>query len=145
MPPGVTAVPVFSKAQAAGATAGGEPFHIAAADRAHLIAIANETFPDEDREFHRLLPQTAARARAMASHWPFTAPADTVDQLLQLPYASSRASDPRGRTRLRRVAVARLALEFFRVDDRLTDSIERLYPDFFAQLAKFLLTGTRVE
>src|SRR5688500_8827289 len=117
MPPGVTTAPVFSKGQAAAATARGEPLHNAAADRAHLIAIANETFPDDDREFHRLLPQTAARARAMASHWAFTAPADTVDQLLQLPYAFSRASDPRDRTRLRRVAVARLALAFFRVDE----------------------------
>jgi hypothetical protein len=145
MPPGVTTVPLSSKGQAAGATVGAQLPHIAAADRVHLAAIANETYPDEDREFHRLLPQTAARARAMAGHWAFTAPADTVDQLLQLPYAFSRASDPRDRTRLRRVAVARLALEFFRIDDRLTDSIERLYPDFFSQLAKFLLTGTRID
>ena len=144
MPSGVLqTVPACSRGPAAGGIVGLGSLHIGAADRARLTAVANETFRDEDREFHRLLPQTAARARAMASHWAFGAPADTVDQLLQLPHAFSRSSDPRDRTRLRRVAVARLALEFFQVDDRLPDTVNRLYPDFFAQLAKFLSTRSR--
>jgi hypothetical protein len=144
MPPGAfRTVPVFSEGQAAAAMAGGESLHIDAADRVYLTAVANETYTDEHRQFHRLLPQTAVRARAMASHWSFSAPADIVDQLLQIPHAFSRARDPRDRTRLRRVAVARLALEFFQVDHRLPDSIKRLYPGFFAQLAKFLLTGAQ--
>jgi hypothetical protein len=135
-------MPVSAKSSGAAAMVGVESIHLAAADCERLTAVAHDTFPEENRTFHRLLPQTAALARAAASHWNFSAPADIVDQLLQLPHAFSRGSDPRDRTRLRRVAVARLALKFFQVDDRLPESVKRLYPDFFARL---LLTGIRDE
>ena len=111
---------------------------IAATDHAHLVAVANEVSPEENREFRRLLPAVAAEARAAAGHWEFKSPANVVDRLIDDERAFPKSAEPRHRTRLRQAAVARLALGFFRLDDRVPDSVLRLYPEFFSRLATFL-------
>jgi hypothetical protein len=103
-----------------------------------LVAVANDVSPEENREFRRLLPAIAAEARALAGHWDFTSPAAVVDRLIQDPRAFPKGVEPCQRTRLRQAAVARLVLGFFRLDDRLPDSILRLYPQFFGRLSSFL-------
>ena len=123
--------------------AGVEGVGIAAADRFRLLAVANEASREEAVRFDRFLPEASDRARTAASHWAFTAPADAIDRMLQ--HRVSPAGNVGDRTRLRRVAVARLALEYFRIEDRLPESIKEMYPDFLARLAKFLDGGFRDE
>jgi hypothetical protein len=113
-------------------------FSITAETQARLVAVANDVSPEENREFRRLLPAIAAEARALAGHWDFTSPAAVVDRLIQDPRAFPKGVEPCQRTRLRQAAVARLVLGFFRLDDRLPDSILRLYPQFFGRLSSFL-------
>jgi hypothetical protein len=115
-----------------------QDFSITPADHARLAAVANEVSPEENRQFRRLLPSIAAEARAIAGHWDFMAPANVVDRLIEDDRAFPRGADERNRTRLRQAAVARLALGFFRPDDRLPTSILKLYPAFFGGLADFL-------
>jgi hypothetical protein len=111
---------------------------IAATDHARLAAVANEVSPEENRQFRRLLPAVAGEARAMAGHWDFTLPAAAVDRLIEDPRAFPKGGDARNRTRLRQAAVARLALGFFRTEDRLPESILKLYPEFLGRLSVFL-------
>jgi hypothetical protein len=105
-----------------------------------LQIVADEVIGDEDRQFRRFLPAMASGARAAAGHWDFLAPARVIDQLLEGD-AFPRGSDAQGKTRLRRVAVARLALDFFQVEDPLPPSVTSLYPDLFRRLTKFVATG----
>ena len=107
-------------------------------DHALLAAVANEVSPEENRQFRRLLPAVAAEARAAAGHWDFMAPANVVDRLIEDARAFPKGAEARNRMRLRQAAVARLALGFFRPDDRLPSSILKLYPAFFGRLASFL-------
>jgi hypothetical protein len=107
-------------------------------DHALLAAVANEVSSEESRQFRRLLPAVAAEARAVAGHWDFMSPANVVDRLIDDTRAFPNGAEGRNRTRLRQAAVARLALGFFRPDDRLTSSILKLYPAFFGRLASFL-------
>src|ERR1700704_4743361 len=109
--------------------------------RTQLKVAADEVVGDEGRQFNRLLPAAASRARAIAAHWDFLAPARVIDQLLEESDAFPRGGDVQGKTRLRRVTVARLALDFFQVEDRLPPSVSSLYPDFFGRLAKFVAEG----
>jgi len=111
---------------------------ITAATQASLVAVANEVAPEEDRQFRRLLPAIAAEARARGGHWDFTSPAYVVDRVIEDPHAFPNGVEPRHRTRLRQAAVARLVLGFFGPDDRLPESILRLYPEFFGRLSSFL-------
>jgi hypothetical protein len=111
--------------------------------RSQLEAVAGEVSSDESREFQRLLPGVSAKARAAGGHWDFGAPARVIDELIGNPFAFHDCVNPEVKARLRRVAVARLALRFFEVEDHLTDAILALYPDFFSQLARFLLGRAR--
>ena len=107
-------------------------------DHALLAAVANEVSPEENRQFRRLLPAVAAEARAVAGHWDFGSPCYVVDRLIEDTRAFPNGPEARNRTRLRQAAIARLALGFFRPDDRLPSSIMKLYPAFFGRLATFL-------
>jgi hypothetical protein len=107
-------------------------------DHALLAAVANEVSPEENRQFRRLLPAVAAEARAVAGHWDFGAPCYVVDRLIEDTRAFPNGVGARNKTRLRQAAIARLALGFFRPDDRLPSSILKLYPAFFSRLAAFL-------
>lgn len=106
--------------------------------RRSLRLVAAEVSAEEGRQFRRLLPGASAKARFVARHWDFAGPARAIDELLSDPSAFGAAAHPVERTRLRRAAVARLALEYFAVKSRLPDSILALYPDLFAQMARFL-------
>jgi hypothetical protein len=103
-----------------------------------LAEVANDVSAEENRQFRRLLPSAAADARAIAGHWDFASPARVLDMLVGDSRAFPQGVDPRRRTRLRRAAVARLALGFFQPHDRLPDSILKLYPSFFGRLSTFL-------
>jgi len=106
-----------------------------------LQIAANDVVGNEDGQFNRLLPAAAAKAREVASHWDFMGPGRVIDELLQDREAFPRGTDVEGRTRLQRVAVARLALNFFQVEDPLPPSVTSLYPEFFRRLAKFISEG----
>ncbi len=109
--------------------------------RAQLLAVTREASADEDREFRRLLPGAAAKARAIAAHWDFMGPARVIDDfILDIldSVAFAKAKDSSSNARLRRVAVARLILDFFEIQDRLPPSVIGLYPAFVARLAKFV-------
>ena len=111
---------------------------IDAAIRSQLNGIACDVSREEHSELERLLPGAAAKARAAASHWDFGAPANVIDDLLGNPHAFRHGAQAGAKERLRRVAVARLALRFLRVEDRLSDTVRSLYPDFIERLAQFL-------
>ncbi len=111
---------------------------IRATDHALLAAVANEVSPEENRQFRRLLPACAAEARAVAGHWDFGSPCYVIDRLIDDTRAFPKGTEARNRTRLRQAAIARLALGFFRPEDRLPSSILKLYPAFFGRLATFL-------
>ena len=83
-----------------------------------------------------MLPQAARNARIAARHWDVSAPAREIDNIL-----AGLAESEEARTRLRRSAVARLALEHFHVQDKLPPSILSLFPDHIRQLAEFLAEG----
>lgn len=106
------------------------------ADLDGLRAIADDGSPSEVDHIARRLPEAAGRARAVSGHWDFTAPARMIDAALPLGDASDDAA--RAKARLRRIAVARLALGFFEVREALPPSVIALFPAFFARLASFL-------
>jgi hypothetical protein len=108
------------------------------ATRSELVAVAGQLSHLESPELQRLLPAFAKEARTTASHWDFEAPARVFDRLFSDPRAFPDGTTANGKDRLRRALVARLALDHFRVDDRLPRSIVKLYPDFFRRLSKFL-------
>jgi hypothetical protein len=109
--------------------------------RSQLRIAADGVVRDEDQQLKSLLPKAAARARAIAAHWDFMGPARVIGQLLNDHNAFPRAKYLQGKTRLQRVAVARLALDYFQVEDPLPASVISLYPDFLRRLAKFLGEG----
>src|SRR6185295_14096363 len=103
-----------------------------------LRLVADDVSADEDRQFRRLLPGASAKARHVSRHWEFGAPARAIDEILCDPAAFAAGPRTREHTRLRRAAVARLALDFFKVESRLPYSIIALYHEFFRRLTKFL-------
>lgn len=105
---------------------------------AQLQIVADDLVGDEDRQLTRLLPGAAAKARAIASHWDFMGPGRAIDELVGDTTIFKNAAAVQGKTRLQRVAIARLALGFFEVEDSLPPSVISLYPDFFRRLAKYL-------
>jgi len=132
-------VPRFNaKPEAGGTMSRIQELSITTQTHTRFITVAHDVSPEEDRQFRRLLPATAAEARALSGHWEFTSPARVIDSLIEDPRAFPNGVEPRHRTRLRRAAVARLVLGFFRPDDKLPESIKRLYPEFFGRLSKFL-------
>jgi hypothetical protein len=106
-----------------------------------LEIVASDVAAEEERQFDRHLPGAAARARAAAGHWEFFAPSRVIDRLLDDRDAFPMAGDVKGKTRLRRVTVARLALRHFQIEDSLPPSVACLYPDLFRRLAKFIADG----
>jgi len=114
---------------------------IDAETRARLLFVANEVSLEETRQFLRLLPAAAAKARTIAGHGDFMGPARVLDDLILDildSVAPAKAKDSLNETRLRRVAVALLVLDFFEVQDRLPPSVIGFYPAFFARLATFV-------
>jgi hypothetical protein len=111
---------------------------LSAADHLRLAEVANDVSAEESRQFRRLLSSVVADARAVAGHWDFGSPARVLDRLVEDSRAFPQGTHPRHRARLRQAAVARLALGFFEPNDRLPDSILKLYPSFFGRLAAFL-------
>jgi hypothetical protein len=105
--------------------------------RSELMAVARQLSSREKEQLGHLLPAFASKARSLAEHWDFAAPSRIVDQLLTDPCAFPDSPDIE---RLRRVVVARLALDHFEVEDRLPSSIVALYPKFFDRLVTFLST-----
>ena len=106
-----------------------------------LQIVANDVTQDEHRDLLRLLPAAALKARASARHWDFFAPAHVIDAMLEDLTAFPSCATPKGKTRLQRVAVARLTLGFFQVSEALPPSVLALYPDLFRRLAKFVAEG----
>jgi hypothetical protein len=102
---------------------------------------ARDVAVEEDRALTSLLPSAAERARAAAAHWQFLAPAQVIDGMLGNSLVFPSGQGAQGKTRLRRAAVARLALRHFRVRDALSPSVASLYPDLFRRTAKFLTEG----
>ena len=84
---------------------------------AQLQIVADDLVGDEDRQLTRLLPGAAAKARAIASHWDFMGPGRAIDELVGDTNIFTNAAAAQGKTRLQRVAIARLALGFFEVED----------------------------
>jgi hypothetical protein len=107
-----------------------------------LETTASDVSEDEDRKLDRLLPAAAEEARAAAAHWQFLAPAQVIDAMIANREVFPRAGEGAGKTRLRRVVVARLALNHFEIPDALPESVMALYPDHFRRLVKFLSEGT---
>lgn len=102
--------------------------------KSQFEARARDVSEREDARLRAELSAAAARARAAADHWNFSGPARAIDQMLDL-IAPASVQD---KTRLRCVAIARLALEFFRVEERLPPSVLTLYPGFLQRLARHL-------
>lgn len=111
---------------------------LSAADHFRLAEVANDVSAEENCQFRRLLPSVAADARAVAGHWEFASPARVLDRLIEDPRTFPQGPGLRHRSRLRQAAVARLALGFFQPNDRLPDSVLKLYPAFFGRLSVFL-------
>jgi hypothetical protein len=112
-----------------------------------LAAVASEVTREEDRQLRAHLGAVAAEACAAASHWDFTAPSRIVRAFLGDRGRFPSAASERDYVRLERAAVARLALEHFRVGERLPNAVIALYPEFFRRLARFLAerVGDRYE
>jgi hypothetical protein len=106
------------------------------AAKAQFEARARDVNEREEAGLRAELAAAAARARVAADHWDFFGPARAIDQMLDKVAASAEA--PLEKTRLRCVAVARLVLDFFHVEERLPPSILTLYPGFLQRLARHL-------
>src|SRR5262249_18347307 len=79
------------------------------------------------------------KGRALSEHWDFGAPAKTIDAAL---FTSNGASeDEPAKAKLRRAAVARLALDHFELAAPLPASVMALFPEHFARVGKFLVEG----
>lgn len=107
------------------------------ADRTQFEARARDVSEREDASLREKLSAAAAQARAAADHWDFFGPARIIDRMLDN-IGAAGALTPPDKTRLRCVAVARLALEYFRVEARLPPSVLTLYPEFMQRLARHL-------
>lgn len=102
-----------------------------------LRLAANEVSAGEEALIGERLACVATAARAAASHWKFTAPAAIIEMFIKQ-IAPSADFDPCAKSRLRRVIVARLALGFFEVWEKLPASVVSLLPSTLEQLAAFL-------
>jgi hypothetical protein len=111
--------------------------------RSQLQLVAEDVGPDEERQFRNRLPAAALEARRRACHWDYFAPARAIDALLDDRNAFPEGGAPKGKARLRRVAVARLTLECFQVREVLPRSVLALYPEFLRRLAKFVAEGAK--
>ncbi|HWU26951.1 MAG TPA: hypothetical protein VN154_11175 [Rhizomicrobium sp.] len=109
---------------------------------AQLRSVANDGSIDEACAFAQWLPDAAHRARALGTHWDIMTASREIGRLLGNVFPKAR-SDVCERDRLRRVAVARLALEHFSVEENLPDCILSLLPDFFRRLANFVSDGRK--
>lgn len=103
--------------------------------RATLVQVAGDLSREEKLKLEGALPFAAAEARSAGRHWDFAAPANTIDRWLATTISTYRNS---GTVRLKKAAVARLALEHFAVSHHLPKSIAELYPAFFDRLARSL-------
>jgi len=101
--------------------------------------VAADVSPSEDRPLRLRLPRAATKGRALSEHWDFGAPAKTIDAALFALRGGSE--DEATRARLRRAAVARLALDHFELAARLPTCVMALFPEHFGRLAKFLTEG----
>jgi hypothetical protein len=102
-----------------------------------LLRIAGEASEAEKAQIADQLPAIARKARAAASHWDFKAPSTVADKFI-LEVRPSANADDAGKTRLRRVLVARFALGFFEVKEKLPGSVIELLPRAVSRLAAFL-------
>jgi len=99
---------------------------------AQLEIVANSVSPGEQRQFIELLPHAASSARTAARHWDFLAPGSEIDRMLERAFPNF----PKDKIRLRKIAVARLALDHFEIPDSVPDCVLSLYPDFLRRLTK---------
>jgi len=102
-----------------------------------LRSVSLEVSAQEDEAFALGLASAAREARKAARNWDFRVPARIVDEFITAP-SPRAAAESDDRSRLRRVAVARLALDHFRVTVPLPDDILSLFPDFLQRLGGFL-------
>jgi len=107
--------------------------YMAPLTRDRFIAIATEVTETEDEVLRRLLPIGARDARAAAGGQDHGAPSAAIIAAL-----STAFTDDVIETRMKRIAVARLALEHFRVEDRLPVNVVDLYPMLFERTSAFL-------
>lgn len=110
--------------------------------QAQLKIIANDSPIEEANAFARWLPEAAERARVLASHWDVMAASREIDSLIRNMFPRAQ-SDRRQLDRLRRIAVARLALDHFAVAEQLPRCILDLFPDFFQRLANYVSDGRK--
>ena len=80
------------------------------------------------------LPQLAETARRISGHWDFAGPAMVFERWIE-------REDEQDRLRLKKALVARLAVQLFRIEDRMPSSVIALYPAFLQRLASFLKEG----
>jgi hypothetical protein len=107
--------------------------HIDTATRERFVAASNDLSARERERLEESLPKAVDKARKVAGHWEFGAPAQAIDSIFKDNGKSSSDS-----SRLRRAAIGHLALRFFSVEDRLPASVMELYPEFFARLSRFI-------
>ena len=107
-----------------------------------LRCAAAAASPLETETFDRHLPAAARRARMEARQWDFLAPARAIDRCLDDVFHPQSKPE---RDRLRRVAVARLALEHFRIVEPLPEKILSLFPDFLHRLAEYLSANSPID
>jgi hypothetical protein len=98
--------------------------HVSASEAAHLLG---------------QIPLAASAARSAAEHWDFAAPARAIENLL-FPLLNSETAETT-KARLRRAAVALLALDHFEIERPLPTSVTALFPEHFARLARYLTEG----
>jgi hypothetical protein len=104
-----------------------------------LLRAANDVSASENPHLLGQLPLAASAARSAAEHWDFGAPSRAVENLL-FPILGP-LTDETTRARLRRAAVARLALDHFEIQRPLPASVMALFPEHFARLARYLTEG----
>jgi len=105
--------------------------------RQRFADVAYDISAAESSAFSQL-PAVAAKAAAISGHWEFMAPAQVVDAFLRDSDAFPASAQPAGLNRLRRAAVAQLALHHFTPADRLSPGVIACYPALFERIADFL-------
>ena len=104
---------------------------------ARLHSVAAEVSREEDVALSALIPGAARFARLASRHWDFAAPARTLQSILSQAFGQASIQAD-GQSRLRRAAIARFALEWFDVRERLPQSVKKLYPAFLDSFANHL-------